>query len=227
MIAELEILVAGAFTLMIFSFLYKENPAYRLAEHVFVGAATGRAVVLSWEYVAKNAWKPLLQGQSQYAITFILGPMFLFYFSKKYFYLYRYPLALITGMGMGLTLGANVLSWLIRQVRATFVPLFVSGDALTTFSNLFIAIGTICGVSYFILTKEHTGILAVPTKIGIYVLMAAFGAHFGYTVMARVSLLIGRISDLVRYPSYYEIPIAVLLILGFAYYEKVKAKSPV
>jgi hypothetical protein len=30
------------------------------------------------------------------------------------------------------------------------------------------------------------------SKVGIYFLMIAFGASFGYTIMARVSLLIGR-----------------------------------
>ena len=35
-------------------------------------------------------------------------------------------------------------------------------------------------------------------------LMIAFGAAFGYTVMARMSLLIGRLTDLIEFtdPSY-------------------------
>ena len=35
-------------------------------------------------------------------------------------------------------------------------------------------------------------------KVGIWVLMVGFGASFGYTVMARVSLLIGRVIYLVQ-----------------------------
>lgn len=222
---DLGILVSGALTLMIFSFLYKENPAYRLAEHIFIGVATGRAVVLSWEYVAKNAWSPLFAGEYHYIIAFILGSLFLFHFSKKYSYVSRYPIALTTGMGMGLTLGATLLSWLVRQVQATFIPLFVAGNPVETFSNLFIAIGTVCGVSYFILTKEHKGILTIPTSIGKYVMMIAFGTHFGYTVMARMSLLIGRITDLIRYPSCYEIPIALIIVIATAYLERRRVRS--
>jgi hypothetical protein len=35
--------------------------------------------------------------------------------------------------------------------------------------------------------------LGVGAKIGIWFIMISFGAHFGYTVMGRVSLLIGRV----------------------------------
>ena len=34
-------------------------------------------------------------------------------------------------------------------------------------------------------------------KIGIIVLMAGFGATFGFTVMSRISLLIGRVQFLI------------------------------
>ena len=33
-------------------------------------------------------------------------------------------------------------------------------------------------------------------KIGIYFLMITFGSSFGYTIMARISLLIGRMDFL-------------------------------
>ena len=41
-------------------------------------------------------------------------------------------------------------------------------------------------------------------RTGVMFLMIAFGAAFGYTVMARMSLLIGRLTDLIEYsdPSY-------------------------
>jgi hypothetical protein len=35
--------------------------------------------------------------------------------------------------------------------------------------------------------------------VGIWVLMAAFGASFGYTVMARISLLTGRMDFLYQW----------------------------
>ena len=53
-------------------------------------------------------------------------------------------------------------------------------------------IGFITTLVYFYFSKEHKGVLGVSARIGITFIMIAFGASFGYTVMARISLLIGR-----------------------------------
>ena len=65
-----------------------------------------------------------------------------------------------------------------------------------TVSNLVIVGGVVCGLIYFYFSKEHTGAFGRASRAGIWVLMVAFGASFGYTVMARISLLIGRIEYL-------------------------------
>jgi len=39
------------------------------------------------------------------------------------------------------------------------------------------------------------------SRFGIYVLMVSFGAAFGYTVMARISLLTGRFEFLLDWMS--------------------------
>ena len=50
----------------------------------------------------------------------------------------------------------------------------------------------------FYFSKKQEGIRAVPSKLGIWFLMISFGASFGYTVMARISLLIGRLEFLLK-----------------------------
>ncbi len=54
-------------------------------------------------------------------------------------------------------------------------------------------LGAITSIFYFYFSREHRGGLGILSKIGITFIMVAFGASFGYTIMARVSLLIGRI----------------------------------
>ncbi|MEE9558849.1 MAG: hypothetical protein V3V94_05115, partial [Candidatus Brocadiales bacterium] len=51
---------------------------------------------------------------------------------------------------------------------------------------------------YFLFSVEHKGPVGVASKIGIYFLMVSFGASFGYTVMGRMSLLIGRMIFLLK-----------------------------
>jgi hypothetical protein len=67
---------------------------------------------------------------------------------------------------------------------------------ISSFSNIFIFIGVLCGLVYFFFSKEHKGFFGVTARIGILVLMLTFGAGFGYTVMARISLLAGRMAYL-------------------------------
>jgi hypothetical protein len=59
----------------------------------------------------------------------------------------------------------------------------------------------ICAIIYFYFSKEHKGGFGKAARIGIWVLMAAFGASFGYTVMARISLLTGRMDYLIQWVS--------------------------
>ena len=63
---------------------------------------------------------------------------------------------------------------------------------LNVLSNPIFIIGVICVLFYFFFSKEHTGALGVMSKIGIYLLMISFGASYGNTVMARISLFIDR-----------------------------------
>jgi hypothetical protein len=55
----------------------------------------------------------------------------------------------------------------------------------------------VTGLIYFYFSKEHRGAFGQTARIGIYFLMVTFGASFGYTVMSRMSLLIGRIDFLI------------------------------
>ncbi|MGH9879343.1 MAG: hypothetical protein ACRD5H_17065, partial [Nitrososphaerales archaeon] len=49
---------------------------------------------------------------------------------------------------------------------------------------------------YFYFSKAHTGVFGATAKLGIWTLMLGFGASFGFTVMARISLFINRIQFL-------------------------------
>jgi hypothetical protein len=63
-------------------------------------------------------------------------------------------------------------------------------------TGLIIFMGVFCGLIYFFFSKEHTGIFGAAATVGTWFLMVTFGASFGYTVMSRMSLLIGRIDFL-------------------------------
>jgi hypothetical protein len=64
------------------------------------------------------------------------------------------------------------------------------------------------GLIYFYFSKEHKGFIGGTARLGIWFLMVSFGASFGYTIMARISLLIGRLDHLINWVQ------KTLMVLG-------------
>lgn len=215
---DLQLWVGALLTLMIFSFLYKDNAFYKFAEHLFVGVSAAYWMVQGfWQQIVPNLLAKLFpramegmveaaKGQAPqpvYWIALIMGLMLLARLFQPIAWLSRWAMAFIIGYTAGSNLTRYLSSDFISQVQATMSrPLITSQGAnwfdllMTNFSNLVIVGGVICGLIYFFFSKEHTGAFGRASRVGIWVLMVAFGASFGYTVMARISLLIGRIEYL-------------------------------
>lgn len=77
-------------TLAIYSILYKENPIYRIAEHVFIGAAAGYGIFITWVEILKPAWwDQITQGRWYWIFALIAGAMFYFIYSRRYVWISR------------------------------------------------------------------------------------------------------------------------------------------
>ena len=61
-----------------------------------------------------------------------------------------------------------------------------------------LTVGLMTSLLFFFFSREHRGALGVASKTGMYFLMIGFGAGYGYTVMSRISLLIGRFQFLLE-----------------------------
>jgi hypothetical protein len=191
--------VAGVLTLAIYSFLYKDNPFYKVAEYIFVGISAGYwAVFLWWNYAYPNLFVPLGEGNYWNIIPILLGFMMFTQLSKRTSWLVRFPLTFVLGVSLGLQIIAAVEGDMVPQLRGTFSPfapgaLFNTYDFWTSVGFIVLLVGVLSTLIYFFFSKEHKGILGVGSRIGVYFLMVAFGASFGYTIMARISLLFGRL----------------------------------
>ena len=59
---DFAVWIAAALTLFVFSFLYKDNPLYKFAEHLFVGVSAGYYIVLNyWTVIVANLYDPLMK----------------------------------------------------------------------------------------------------------------------------------------------------------------------
>jgi len=216
----LIVLAAAGITLALLSYLYRENLLFRIAEHAYIGGSAGYGALI----LANNAWNYLqpyvAKGEILWWLTIPIGLMYLFFFSDRYFYFYRYPPAIVLGIDIGTYIERSMKTQFLEQIRDTRKienwKIGVEGTNLYLLNDLVVPIGVVCALFYFYSTAEHRGPLRYVSKIGIYFLMAGFGASFGVTVMARISLFIGRLRFLYfTDPAYYVLPIAgVLLVIG-------------
>ena len=196
-------------TLSIFSYLYGDNPFYKVAEHIFVGVSAGYIFTITfWDTIWPNLFGRLFpdfvkagfEFDITYIFPFILGVFMLCRLSKRYDWLSRISIAYIVGMMAGLKFYVFLNSNLLIQIKSSTVDL--SGTYYNIINEFIILVGVISGLVYFFFSKEHTGVIGKVSRIGIYFLMIKFGASFGFAVMGRISLLIGRFEELIKFSSY-------------------------
>lgn len=213
---DFGIWVGALLTLFIFSFLYKDNPLYKFAEHLFVGVSAGYYIVLNfWTVIWVNLVRPLedaLTGrtpggpwqvqQGDYRVLLVvpglLGVLLLTRLVRRADWLSRWPLALIIGVYAGLKTTGFAQGDLVAQVQASLQPLWLPGHLWASFNAILFTVGLVSSLLFFFYSREHKGVLGAVSRVGIGFLMVSFGAGYGYTVMSRVSLLIGRFQYLIE-----------------------------
>jgi len=194
------------FTLGIYSILYRENPWYRIAESVYLGVAVGYGVSVDLLYI-RNQWSGQWSANAGmillFAIVIIIGLMWYGRFTKSTFYLYRWPLAIVVGTGIGLALRTVIDAQFLQQIVAQVkTPFFVAGNMGATINNILIQIMVPSVLLYFWFTGtiRESAPMKIVEKIARYTMMAGFGSAYGYTVLTRYSLFIGRSQFLLGIP---------------------------
>jgi hypothetical protein len=179
------------FTLALYSFLYRDNPVFKFAEHVFAGLSAGYYFGLIYHSViVQQLWIPLSQDREWILLLpAVLGVLLFARYVPRAAWMSRLSLAFVIGSTAGTTFIQQLHGLILPQVERTLLP-------LNSLDNVLIVVGVLSTLIYFYFSKPHTGPLGWVASGGIGFIMVAFGAHFGYTVMARVSLLIGRIQFL-------------------------------
>lgn len=207
------VIVAAGVTLALYSFLYRDNPLFKFAEHLYVGVAAG--------YTFGQVWYPTLFGEIiktvfglgedtadgsvwLLVVPTILGLLMLTRFSIRLGWLSRIAFAFVVGLSAGFSIPRTISAKILAQIQPTLSPLSLSVEGLNL---LIILIGVVSVLIYFFFSVEHTGVVGVASRVGIWFLMISFGASFGYTIMARLSLLIGRVIFLLEGWLKLEIPL--------------------
>ncbi len=214
------IIIAAGLTLIMYSFLYRDNPLFKVAENLYVGVALGYGAIMTWRLSLRPEvvepifgaptsgalWEALLHR----VVPITLGLLLLTRLSRKHPWPSRYAYGLLIGWGSGVGIAVVTHSYILQQLQAAVAPIqaaitgaqtapaLLSGDwflqvGLPVFGTIVVLVGTAAVLFYFFFSVEHKTAGKAVSRLGIWFLMVAFGASFGYTVMGRLSLLIGRV----------------------------------
>lgn len=228
--------IAAIMTLGVLSYLYRDNPLYKLVESLVVGVSAGYFFVVGfWDVlVAKlmlglipamaHAWAiPLGPGETPKdqdwwtLVPLVLGVLIFGRFIPKLEWIASWPLAFVVGMTAGLKLIVFIEADFIGQIENTMMPLIVftaeqpsqSGkfDLWQSIRNTLLVLGVLCSLTYFYFSVEHKGVVRQIARCGIWVLMITFGSSFAFTVMGRITLLTVRLEFLLgRWLGLIDVP---------------------
>ncbi len=202
--------VSALLTVMVLSYLLGDNPLYRLAEHLFVGTAVGYAVLVAYYSLLRpRLILPLLQAPLEnwtLVVPLLLALLLLARLNHSWRGAGMAPLAFLLGVGVALALGGALFGSLLPQVEGTMLSVNpADGGWGVAVGNLVLVIGTVSALAYFYFTGQgdtgwgrlRAGFLKAWRGLGKWFIMVTFGAIFASTVMARLSLLIGRLQFLI------------------------------
>ncbi len=222
---DLWVWIGVVLTFCIYSFLYKDNPLYRFGEHLFVGVANAFALsfmihriiipimwrpfaeacrVSSTEGMNASLWNPVhTEANFLVIVPGFIGLLYFARFIPKVTWMVRIPIGMFMGYYTGRTVPAYFEGTVFPQMRGTLLTqaAFDPAQGGGLWHGIFaviILIGVLGTLAYFYFSKEHKGPLKWAAQTGIVFVMVGFGASFGFTVMARVSLAIGRCVFILR-----------------------------
>ncbi len=205
--------LAAILTLAVLSFLWRDNPAYKLAESIVVGVSAGYVMsVAVWDTLVPKLVGALAPGFTKAhlmpaldvatpdwwaLVPLALGFLLLCRLAERTSWLGTFPLAFVVGTFSGWKFVQYVESDLLAQVATMFDPLWVPGPTVAatvggTLCAVLVLVGVLAVLAYFFFSLEHRGPLGGAARVGIWYLMITFGASFGFTVMGRIALLAAR-----------------------------------
>ena len=121
--------LSAFFTLAIFSFLYKDNPLYKIAEHTIVGVSNGYWVILLFRDTFKPQWLDpawVLASGASFSwerLIFVVGNLIFSAFillrlvGGKPALLSRWAMAVVLGISAGVLIPLSVQTYLYEQFK--------------------------------------------------------------------------------------------------------------
>jgi len=222
---NIGLIISITLTLMVFSYVVGDNPLFKIAEHMFVGASVAYVILVAWHLVLfpfffqtvaeveGSVWLKLPPALLCLLMVFKVRPSQ----SKSVNALGSISLAFLIGVGAALAIQGALFGTLLPQTTALATidlnpssPLYANAPQGSIFlhndfwSNIVVVIGAIGTLFYFTFTYRPQGLLGNVREwfvnfwagVGRLIILITLGALFSNTISARVALLLSRVQFL-------------------------------
>lgn len=210
MTADLVGLIVGTLlTLMVLSYIIGDNPLYRLALHIFVGATVGYGLAVVAGTVLGQMVFPAMSDpteRTRVVIPLVLGILLLFKGFPRWAGWGNLSTALLVGVGAAVAVGGALMGTVIPQTAAIgSLGSWLQGGTAGLVNGILMFVGTVGALLAFAfavprrtaLRRLWNGTVGVWGRLGRLFLLAAFGAAFATALVASMTVLVGRVYALV------------------------------
>ncbi len=206
----LSAVVGFILTLMVLSYLIGDNPLFRIAVHLFIGAASGYAALAAWHYVLLPKLIQPLGSADPSQLVMVLIPLVLCFtllakLSPRISWLGSFAMALLVGVGAATALSGAVMGTLIPQSRAAMNAFATPG--FTSFvQGVFMLGGTALTLVYFQFgasraadgTVKRNALVELLAWLGRIFIVVTLGVLFAGVYLAALSALLERLSAMIN-----------------------------
>jgi hypothetical protein len=211
-IEQLPWTILGAvLTLMIFSYLLGDNPLFRLALHIFVGASVAYVLIVALQSVILPVLLPPESSESNLAwvvslVGVLLGALLLARGIPGLSWLSTLSVAVLLGTGIGVAVGGAVIGTLMPQLDAATNPAVPASipDLLQPLVQIVAVLGTVTALLVFSFTRRQpvrrfwNRLINRGAGIGRWFILIGFGAAYGGLLVASLGFFADRVHYLLK-----------------------------
>lgn len=205
------------FTLMVFSYLLRDNPLFRIAVYLFVGVSSGyAATVIVYSVLFPRLRLVQTNDLNQLVLAIVpvlLGVSLLAKLSPRISWIGSFAMALLVGVGAASALGGAVLGTLIPQAQAAidafdFRAAPNASDAIFGLvSGVVMLAGTVFTLGYFHFSAERAPdgtprrnrVFEPIAWVGNIFIAITFGVLFAGVYMSALTAMIERLGFLINF----------------------------
>ena len=198
-------IVTVLFIVMAYSYLIKDNILFKFVQSTYVGIGVGHAIVMVLKYFRENTFPSIAGGNFSLIIPLLAGMLLFGRLRKETMWLYRFPMAILIGAGLGVQIRGMLKASLIDQLTAT-MRIDLSGT-MAGLNSVIVLVFVVSAMSYFFFTVRGTsgggsgmgGLRSTVMKLGQLVLMGGFGAGFAGSFIGRLAVFMGVLEQVVMF----------------------------